>query len=127
MAAVMTAAGSPTTPFAVDGYGTLDGILLGDLASPRGEATFAGEDVRAWNVDWGRGRGEFVVEDSYLDVIDGDFRRGDSAMAIDGQFSLSWPTVRRRRGDERARAARVVPRRQHRGRVWAHRGLYLSR
>ena len=54
MAAVMTAAGSPTTPFAVDGYGTLDGVLLGDLASPRVEATFAGEDVRAWNVDWGR-------------------------------------------------------------------------
>ena len=71
--------------------GTLDGVLLGDLTSPRVEATFAGEDVRAWNVDWGRGRGEFVVEDSYLDVIGGDFRRDDSAMEIDGQFSMSWP------------------------------------
>ena len=98
MAAVMTAAGSPTTAFAVDGYGTLDGVLLGDLASPRVEATFAGEDVRAWNVDWGTGRGEFVVEDSYLDVIGGDFRRDDSAMAIDGQFALSWP--RRDGGEE---------------------------
>ncbi len=98
MAAIMTAAGTPTGTFAVDGYGTLDGVLLGDLASPRVEATFAGEDVRAWNVDWGTGRGEFVVEDSYLDVIDGDFRRGDSAMAIDGQFSLSRP--RRDGGEE---------------------------
>ena len=98
MAAVMTAAGTPTSAFAVDGYGTLDGVLLGDLASPRVEATFAGEDVRAWNVDWGTGRGEFVVEDSYLDVIDGDFRRGDSAMAIDGRFSLGWP--RRDGGEE---------------------------
>ena len=98
MAAVMTAAGTPTGTFAVDGYGTLDGVLLGDLASPRVEATFAGEDVRAWNVDWGTGRGEFVVEDSYLDVIDGDFRRGDSAMAIDGRFSLSRP--RRDGGEE---------------------------
>ncbi len=98
MAAIMTAAGTPTGAFAVDGHGTLDGVLLGDLASPRVEATFAGEDVRAWNVDWGTGRGEFVVEDSYLDVIDGDFRRGDSAMAIDGRFSLSRP--RRDGGEE---------------------------
>ena len=98
MAAVMTAAGTPTGTFAVDGHGTLDGVLLGDLASPRVEATFAGEDVRAWNVEWGTGRGEFVVEDSYLDVIDGDFRRGDSAMAIDGRFSLSRP--RRDGGEE---------------------------
>lgn len=98
MAAVMTAVGTPTDPFAVDGYGTLDGVLLGDLGSPRVEATFAGEDVRAWNVEWGTGRGEFVVENSYLDVIGGDFRRGDSAMEIDGQFSLSWP--RRDGGEE---------------------------
>ena len=98
MAAIMTAAGTPTGAFAVDGHGTLDGVLLGDLASPRVEAAFAGEDVRAWNVDWGTGRGEFVVEDSYLDVIDGEFRRGDSAMAIDGRFSLSRP--RRDGGEE---------------------------
>ncbi len=106
MAAVMTAAGSPTTPFAVDGYGTLDGVLLGDLASPRVEAIFAGEDVRAWNVDWGTGRGEFVVEDSYLDVIDGDFRRGDAALAIDGRFSLSRP--RRDGGEEMNALVRLV-------------------
>ena len=98
MAAVMTAAGAPTSPFAVDGYGTLDGVLLGDLASPRVEAVFAGEDVRAWNVEWGAGRGEFVVEDSYLDVIGGDFRRGDAALGIDGRFSLSRP--RRDGGEE---------------------------
>ncbi len=98
MAAVMTAAGAPTSPFAVDGYGTLDGVLLGDLASPRVEATFAGEDVRAWNVEWGAGRGEFVVEDSYLDVIGGDFRRGGAALGIDGRFSLSRP--RRDGGEE---------------------------
>ena len=98
MAAVMTAVGTPTDPFAVDGYGTLDGVFLGDLASPRIEATFAGEDVRAWNVDWGAGRGEFLVENSYLDVIGGDFRRGDSTLGIDGQFSLSSP--RRDGGEE---------------------------
>lgn len=98
MAAVMTAVGTPTRPFAVDGRGTLDGVFLGDLASPRIEAVFAGEDVRAWNVDWGAGRGEFLVENAYLDVIGGSFRRGDSALRIDGQFSLAWP--RRDGGEE---------------------------
>ena len=98
MAAVMTAVGTPTRPFAVDGRGTLDGVFLGDLASPRIEAVFAGEDVRAWNVEWGAGRGEFLVEDSYLDVIGGSFRRGNSALLMDGQFSLAWP--RRDGGEE---------------------------
>ena len=91
MAAVMTAVGTSTDPFAVDGYGTLDGVVLGDLGSPRLEATFAGEGVRAWNVEWGAGRGEFVVENSYLNVIGGDFRRGESALRVDGQFSLARP------------------------------------
>ena len=72
--------------------GTLDGVLLGDLASPRVEATLAGEDVRAWDVDWGTGPGEFVVEDSYLDVIAGDLRRDDSAMRV-ADWSLA-PYVR---------------------------------
>ena len=98
MAAVMTAVGTPTDPFAVDGYGTLDGVFLGDLASPRIEATFAGEDIRAWNVDWGAGRGEFLVENSYLDIVEGEFRRGAGALGIDGQFSLSRP--RRDGGEE---------------------------
>ena len=91
MAAVMTAAGAPTDPFAVDGYGTLDGILLGDLALPRIEAAFAGGGVRAWNVEWGAGRGEFLVENAYLDVIRGEFRRGDGVLRVDGQFSLARP------------------------------------
>jgi hypothetical protein len=101
MAAVMTAVGTPTDAFAVDGYGTLDGVMLGDFAAPRIEATFAGEDVRAWNVEWGTGRGEFVVENAYLDVSGGMFRNGDSDLRVDGRFSLGGP---RDDGDEEMNA-----------------------
>ena len=91
MAAVMTAVGTPTDAFAVDGFGTLDGVMIGDMAAPRIEATFAGEDVRAWKVEWGSGQGEFVVEDSYLDVTNGLFRHGAAELRVDGLFSLSGP------------------------------------
>ena len=91
MAAVMTAVGTPTDAFAVDGYGTIDGVMIGDVAAPRIEAAFAGEDVRAWNVEWGSGQGDFVMEDSYLDVTNGRFRRDAAELRVDGRFSLGGP------------------------------------
>ena len=91
MSAVMTAVGSPTNPFAVDGAGTFDGVMLGDLAAPRIEATFTGDGLRAWDVEWGAGVGEIVVENSYLDIRGGRFRNGESELSIDGLFSLGGP------------------------------------
>ena len=91
MAAVMTAVGTPTDAFAVDGAGTFDGVMLGDLAAPRIEATFAGEALRAWNVEWGAGGGELIVENSYLDIRGGRFLNGDAELSVDGLFSLDVP------------------------------------
>ena len=91
MTAVMTAVGSPTDVFAVDGAGTFEGVMLGDLAAPRIETTFAGEGLRAWNVAWGAGGGDIVVENAYLDLRDGVFRNGDAELRVDGQFSLGGP------------------------------------
>ncbi|MEE2636558.1 MAG: translocation/assembly module TamB domain-containing protein, partial [Acidobacteriota bacterium] len=91
MAAVMTGVGTPTSAFAVDGYGTLDGAVSGHLGRPRIEATFAGELIRAWNVEWGAGRGEFVVDDAYLNVVGGRFLRDGSELLVDGMFTLGGP------------------------------------
>jgi hypothetical protein len=88
MSAVMTAIGSPTRTFTVDGVGIFDGVMLGDLAAPRIEATFVGDLLRAWNVDWGAGAGDLVVENGYLDMTDGLFRQGDSEIQVDGRFAL---------------------------------------
>jgi hypothetical protein len=91
MAAVMTAVGAQTDPFAVDGVGTFEGVMLGKLTAPRIEATFTGEALRAWDVEWGAGGGELVVENSYLDIRGGRFRNGDAELSVDGLFSLGGP------------------------------------
>ena len=88
MSAVMTAVGSPTNPLAIDGAGTFNGVMMGDLAAPRIEATFAGEELRAWNVVWGDGTGRIVVENSYLNLTNGVFRRDEAELRVDGTFSL---------------------------------------
>ena len=91
MAAVMTAAGRPTGEVTVAGRGTMDGVMLGSFAAPRIEATFDGNDIRAWNVAWGRGSGQVVVEDAYLDVTDGLFDQGVSRLEVDGRFAIGFP------------------------------------
>ena len=91
MSAVMTAVGSRTNPLAIDGAGTFDGVMIGDLAAPRIEATFVGAELRAWNVVWGDGTGQIVVEDSYLDLTKGVFRRDEAELQVDGTFSLGGP------------------------------------
>ena len=91
MSAVMTAVGSKTDPLTIDGVGTFNGVMLGDLAAPRIEASFTGEALRAWHVEWGAGGGGIVVENSYLDLTNGRFRRGDAEIEVDGRFSLGGP------------------------------------
>ena len=93
MASFMTAFGKPTGEIAVGGRGQLNGVMLGEFVRPRIEATFDGDAVQAWNVAWGRGRGRIVVEDAYLEVIDGRFDDGSSEMRVDGRFALDSPRI----------------------------------
>ena len=88
MAAALTAFGVPTGEIAVGGHGRLDGVMYGTFASPRIEASFEGRDIRAWNVRWGAGRGDIVVENAYLDVNDGRFERDAAALQLNGRFSI---------------------------------------
>lgn len=88
MAAFMTAFGAPTSEIAVGGRGQLEGVMLGTFASPRIEASFDGQDIRAWNVAWGAGRGAITVENGYLDVSDTEFAQGGAALRIAGRFAL---------------------------------------
>jgi len=90
MTSVMTAAGSQTEPFEVDGVGTFDGVWLGDLTAPRIEARFAGDGLRAWNVEWGTGGGDLVVDvhNAYLDLTNGVFRHDEAELHVAGRFSL---------------------------------------
>ena len=88
MAAVMTAFGRPTGDLALEGHGTMTGVMLGALGAPRIEAAFSGDAIEAWNVAWGRGDGDIVVEDGVLEVTDARFLQAASSLAVDGRFAI---------------------------------------
>jgi|GEM_PF-595978 len=91
MVAFMTAFNRETGELDVAGYGTLSGVMSGEFLSPRIDATFDGDDVYAWNVDWGHGSGELIVEDGFLDVANGLFRDRYSRLHVNGRFALGPP------------------------------------
>ena len=91
LAATLTAFDRPTGELELAGYGSMNGALLGDIASPRVEARFDGDGIHAWNVDWGQGEGDFVLEDNILDVTAGRFDDGDFALVINGAFGIGPP------------------------------------
>jgi autotransporter translocation and assembly factor TamB len=82
----------------VGGYGTFEGVMLGDLANPRVEGRFVVDRVRAWNVTWGHAEGEVVVHDAYADLRNTVVTAAGARMDVEGRFSLGYP--RRDRGEE---------------------------
>jgi hypothetical protein len=107
LTAIMTAFGSPARPVPVGGVGRFDGTMLGAFRRPRVEGRFAGERMRAWDVEWGTATADLVIENSYVDIAAAHITRGASTMDIDGRFSLGFP--RKDRGEElnaRVRMAR---------------------
>ena len=98
LTAVMTAFGSPARPVPVGGAGRFDGRMLGAFRRPRVEGRFAGERMRAWDVEWGAAAADLVIENSYVDITGARIARGASTMDVDGRFSLGFP--RKDRGEE---------------------------
>jgi len=91
MASFLTATGRPTGEIEVHGFGLLDGVMLGSFASPKIEARFSGKEIQAWNVQWGTGSGSITVENSYLDVTEGLFKKDSFALEVEGQFAFGFP------------------------------------
>lgn len=95
---IMTALGSPTGAIPIGGYGEFDGVMLNAFTRPRIEGTFTGDRMRAWDVVWGRGRAQVVIENSYAFVSNAVVTSEGSEITAEGQFSLGYP--RRDRGEE---------------------------
>ena len=91
LAGLMTAFGSPTNAIPISGYGTFDGVMVNSFTRPRIEGTFAGERMRAFDVDWGAANGAVVIENAYADVKDLAITNGGSQILADGRFSLGYP------------------------------------
>ncbi len=101
-AGLLTAFGSTTKAIPVDGFGTFDGVMHGAFRRPRIEGMFAGEDIRAFDVTWGRVTGNATIENSYADVMNVVVTGPTgSTMSVDGRFSLGYP---RRDGGEQINA-----------------------
>jgi autotransporter translocation and assembly factor TamB len=72
--------------------------MLNEFRAPRIEGSFAGEQMRAFDVVWGSARGDVVIENAYADVTGVVLTSGDSTIRADGRFSLGFP--RRDEGEE---------------------------
>jgi hypothetical protein len=92
LAGIMTAFGAPTRPVEVGGYGMFDGTMTGAFRAPRVAGRFDSHAMRAWDVTWGRARGDIVIENRYLDIEQGVIGAPDGpGITADGRFSLGYP------------------------------------
>jgi translocation and assembly module TamB len=98
LAGIMTAFGAPTGAVPIGGFGEFDGVMLGAFGDPRIEGRFSGDRMRAWDVVWGRGRADIVVDGGYVLVKESSIVEGDSEITATGRFSLGYP--RRDGGEE---------------------------
>jgi translocation and assembly module TamB len=108
LAGILTAFGARTAAIPIGGYGTFDGVMLNQFRRPRIEGRFAGERMRAWDVEWGTARGDAVIENNYVDAANVIITSGESSMQFDGRFSAGFP--RRDGGEEMNARIRVINR-----------------
>ena len=101
LAGIMTTFGSATGTIPIGGHGEFDGVMLQSFSRPRIEGTFSGDRMRAWNVVWGKGRADVVIENGYADVKNAVISEGTSEITAEGLFSLGYP---RRDGGEQINA-----------------------
>jgi len=92
MASVLTTVGSPMEEFTIGGNGNIDGVMTGTFTSPRIQGKFQGEDLYAWNVLWGSGQGNVLLENNYIDVVAGHFDDGTARLEVNGRFALGART-----------------------------------
>ncbi|HEY7292912.1 MAG TPA: translocation/assembly module TamB domain-containing protein [Vicinamibacterales bacterium] len=91
LAGIITDFGSPTGPVAFGGRGEFDGVFTGPFRRPRVEGNFKGDGLRAFDTSWGSAAGHITVQNSYVTVKDAAISKGDSAIHVDGLFSIGYP------------------------------------
>ena len=98
LAGIMTAFGAPTKPITIGGTAEFAGVMTESLGRPRVEGTFTADNLRAFDVNWGRSEAALVVQNSYADVTSARMQKAGGEIAINGRFSLGFP--RRDKGEE---------------------------
>jgi translocation and assembly module TamB len=91
LAAIMTAVSGPTGAVEVGGRGTFDGVMTGSFSAPRIAGRFTGDDLRVWDVTWGRAVSDLVIENKYVDITKSLITGGAGATIVaDGHYSLGF-------------------------------------
>ena len=98
LAGMMTAFGAPTNPITVGGSAEFSGVMTEAIGRPRVEGHFVAQDMRAFDVTWGRGEAGLVIQNSYVDVTAGQMQKDGGEIVVNGRFSLGFP--RRDKGEE---------------------------
>jgi hypothetical protein len=98
LAAMMTAFGAPTNAITVGGSAEFSGVMTEALSKPRVEGHFVAENMRAFDVNWGDGEANLVIQNAYVDVAGGRMQKEGGDIAVNGRFSLGFP--RRDKGEE---------------------------
>lgn len=91
LAGILTDFGSHTGPVPFGGRGEFDGQMTGPFRRPRVEGEFAGDDLRAWDTQWGAGSAHIAYENNYIDVRNGVVRLDGSEIRADGRFTTETP------------------------------------
>lgn len=91
LAAILSAVGTSTRAIPVGGRGQFDGVMTGAFRAPRVSGTFVGDDMRAWDVNWGRIDGAVTIFNSYAEVTKGRVQAASAEMDVEGRFSLGFP------------------------------------
>ncbi len=90
--AITSAFSSPISVIDVGGYGVFDGTMTEAFWAPRIAGKFDGAAMRAWDVMWGKGTGDLVIANSYVDVTNGVITgAGPARILADGRYSLGFP------------------------------------
>ncbi|HXT69574.1 MAG TPA: translocation/assembly module TamB domain-containing protein [Vicinamibacterales bacterium] len=90
--AIMTNFGSQVGAIPVGGRGVFDGSLTKFFNAPRIEGRFSGDQMHAWDVDWGTASGDVVIENNYLDLKNGVITYpGGGRVVTSGRYALGYP------------------------------------
>ncbi len=95
LAGVLTAFDAPISVIEIGGVGTFEGRLTRWFSQPRIEGRFQGDALRAWDVVWGAGQADLVIENSYATVtnslIGSRATASSPRMTVNGRYSLGFP------------------------------------
>ena len=106
LAGMMTAFGAPANAITVGGTAEFSGVMTESLGRPRVEGTLVAGDLRAFDVNWGKGEAALVIQNSYADVTDGRMQKEGGEIFVNGRFSLGFP--RRDQGEEMNGRVRIT-------------------